>query len=215
MYGAAVGGNLLARAAALLGPYTVHPVASWVTSVLGWAVDVARALGVPRIGMVGAAWATVLARAVVLVPVALLLVSRFELGRPPPAEAAPDPRALRGIVSIAWPSSAQFVVRIAAMLLVNSLVARFFTTATDQTATTAMGLVFRLDAMAAVRTGRWAAAPRRDARRQTLVAHARSLPALSGRRAPRAVLELRAWWSRVGADDALDERACSCLLRFS
>jgi Na+-driven multidrug efflux pump len=34
------------------------------------------------------------------------------------------------------------------MLLVNSLVARFFTTAEDQTATTAMGLVFRLDTMA-------------------------------------------------------------------
>jgi Na+-driven multidrug efflux pump len=34
------------------------------------------------------------------------------------------------------------------MLLVNSLVARFFTTESDQTATTAMGLVFRLDTMA-------------------------------------------------------------------
>jgi Na+-driven multidrug efflux pump len=34
------------------------------------------------------------------------------------------------------------------MLFVNSIVARFFTTATDQTATTAMGLVFRLDTMA-------------------------------------------------------------------
>ena len=34
------------------------------------------------------------------------------------------------------------------MLFVNSLVARFFTTQEDQTATTAMGLVFRLDTMA-------------------------------------------------------------------
>lgn len=34
------------------------------------------------------------------------------------------------------------------MLLVNSLVARFFTTESDQTASTAMGLVFRLDTMA-------------------------------------------------------------------
>ena len=52
------------------------------------------------------------------------------------------------ILSIAWPSTAQYVIRIASMLLVNSLVARFFTTAEDQTATTAIGLVFRLDTMA-------------------------------------------------------------------
>src|SRR5262249_22066199 len=48
----------------------------------------------------------------------------------------------------AWPSSTQFVVRIAGMLLVNSIVARFFTTDRDQSATIAMGLVFRLDTMA-------------------------------------------------------------------
>jgi Na+-driven multidrug efflux pump len=52
------------------------------------------------------------------------------------------------LLSIAWPSSAQFVLRIAGMLLLNSLVARFFTTDTDQTATTAIGVVFRLDTMA-------------------------------------------------------------------
>src|SRR5262249_35298518 len=73
---------------------------------------------------------------------------RYQLLRPPTQAAAPDPVVLREIARIAWPSSAQFVLRIAAMLLVNSLVARFFTTAADQTATTAMGLVFRLDTMA-------------------------------------------------------------------
>jgi Na+-driven multidrug efflux pump len=40
------------------------------------------------------------------------------------------------------------VLRIGAGLFVNSLVARYFTTQTDQSATTAMGLVFRLDTMA-------------------------------------------------------------------
>lgn len=47
-----------------------------------------------------------------------------------------------------WPSSAQFVVRMLAMLLTHSLVARIFTTATDQSATTALGIVFRLETMA-------------------------------------------------------------------
>jgi Na+-driven multidrug efflux pump len=55
---------------------------------------------------------------------------------------------LRQIVHIAWPSSAQLVVRILAMLLTHALVARAFTTANDQTATTALGIVFRLETMA-------------------------------------------------------------------
>jgi Na+-driven multidrug efflux pump len=124
----------------------------------------------------------VVARAIVLVPVALLLVSRFRLGRPPRGHAAPDPRALRELVSMAWPSSAQFVVRIAAMLLVNSLVARFFTTATDQTATTAMGLVFRLDTMALFVAMGWGSAA------QTFVGQ--SLGAGRERRAIHA-----GWWA--------------------
>src|SRR5439155_19307017 len=61
---------------------------------------------------------------------------------------APDKQEILRILSIAWPSSAQFCLRIAAMLLASSLVARAFTTAEDQTATTAKGLVFRLDTMA-------------------------------------------------------------------
>jgi len=149
---------------------------------LSWATDVARVLGIPRMGMVGAAWATVVARAVILVPVALLLASRFKLGRPPPGQAAPDPHVLRHLVGLAWPSSAQFVVRIAAMLLVNSLVARFFTTATDQTATTAMGLVFRLDTMALFVAMGWGSAA------QTFVGQS-----LGARHERRAILA--GWWA--------------------
>jgi Na+-driven multidrug efflux pump len=88
------------------------------------------------------------ARGVVLVPVVWILLRRFRVLRPPRGEVGPARDVLGRIARLAWPSSAQFVVRIAAMLLVNSLVARFFTTASDQTATTAIGLVFRLDTMA-------------------------------------------------------------------
>jgi putative MATE family efflux protein len=116
--------------------------------VLDWATGLARVVGAPRMGMVGAAWATIAARAVVIVPIAAMLWRRFRVGLPVRGAGAPDGKELRAIVRLAWPSSAQFVVRIAAMLLVNSLVARYFTTATDQTATTAIGLVFRLDTMA-------------------------------------------------------------------
>ena len=175
-----VAGNVLNLLLAVLLIFGPGPA----PRALSWATHLARLLGVPRMGMVGAAWATVAARAVVLVPVALLLASRFGLGRPPKGRggAAPDPRVLRSLVSLAWPSSAQFVVRIAAMLLVNSLVARFFTTATDQTATTAMGLVFRLDTMALFVAMGWGSAA------QTFVGQN-----LGARKERRAILA--GWWA--------------------
>ena len=113
---------------------------------LAWGRPIARLLHVPRLGMIGAAWATVLARSVVLLPTVLVLVARWKdlLQR---KYLVPISKELRVLLSLAWPSSAQFVVRIAAMLVLHSIVARNFTTATDQTATVAMGLVFRPDTM--------------------------------------------------------------------
>lgn len=115
--------------------------------MLAWATPISAALHIPRMGMVGAAWAAVLARCIVLVPNVIILARRFDIF-PPKHERAPDAGEIKQLLSIAWPSSAQFFLRIAAMLFFNSLVARFFTTDADQTATTAMGLVFRLDTMA-------------------------------------------------------------------
>jgi putative MATE family efflux protein len=113
-----------------------------------WAGGIATALHVPKMGMLGAAWATIIARTVALVPTCVVLVRRFQIVLPPAGSRGPDRGEMKRLVSLAWPSSTQFVLRITGMLLLNSLVARFFTTSTDQTATTAMGLVFRLDTMA-------------------------------------------------------------------
>jgi putative MATE family efflux protein len=118
-----------------------------INPALAWGASAARALSVPTMGMAGAAWATIAARALVLLPMLLIMVRRFDVF-PKAGSRAPDPKELRRILKLAWPSSAQFVLRIAAALLVNSLVARFFTTERDQTATTAMGLVFRVDTLA-------------------------------------------------------------------
>jgi putative MATE family efflux protein len=138
-----VGGNVLNLLLAVVLIFGPGPAPAW----LGWSTEIARTLGIPRLGMIGAAWASVVARTIALVPNVVILARRFAVF-PPKGERAPDRRELARIVDIAWPSSAQFVLRIAAMLLVNSLVARFFTSAEDQTASTAMGLVFRLDTMA-------------------------------------------------------------------
>jgi putative MATE family efflux protein len=116
-------------------------------AVFAWGPPIAEALGIPRMELLGAAWATLIARVVALVPALLFLVRRFGLfrfrSRPPL-----DGPLARSIVNLGWPSSTQLVVRISAMLLVHSLVARTFTTDDDQTATTALGIVFRLETMA-------------------------------------------------------------------
>ena len=138
-----VSGNLFNVLLAVLLVYGPGPAPKF----LGWATSIASALHIPRLGMLGAAWATIIARCLVLVPSVIILARRFDVF-PPRGRRGPDWKEMRRIGSIAWPSSAQFFLRIAAMLFVNSLVARFFTTQDDQTATTAMGLVFRLDTMA-------------------------------------------------------------------
>jgi Na+-driven multidrug efflux pump len=97
--------------------------------------------------LLGAAWATILARAFTLCPLLYLVINRFGLFRRG-ARGGLDRRTAREIITIAWPSSTQLVLRILAMLAVHALVARHFTTQSDQSATTALGIVFRLETMA-------------------------------------------------------------------
>jgi putative MATE family efflux protein len=113
----------------------------------GWGPSIARALGIPRLGLVGAAWATVLARIVVLVPLGIIVVRRFGFFRRD-TRGTFDRGLERELWRLGWPSSTQLVVRIAAMLAIHSLVARAYTTSGDQSATTALGVVFRLETMA-------------------------------------------------------------------
>jgi MATE family, multidrug efflux pump len=139
-----VGGNVLNVLLAIVFIYGPGPAPAH----LAWGAAIARLLHVPRMGMIGAAWATIAARALTLVPTAVILGRRHGIVFPEKGRRGPSGREIGHLLHIAWPSSAQFVIRIAAMLLVNAIVARAFTTERDQTATTAMGLVFRLDTMA-------------------------------------------------------------------
>ncbi|HEX6767698.1 MAG TPA: MATE family efflux transporter [Polyangiaceae bacterium] len=114
---------------------------------LAWGPPIARALGIPRLELQGAAWATLIARCVALVPALFVLTKRFYLFRRDGRGRA-SPSTMKTIAGLAWPSSAQLVLRVAGMLFVQSLGARAFTTETDQTVTTALGIVFRLETMA-------------------------------------------------------------------
>jgi putative MATE family efflux protein len=132
--------NLFLAVLLVYGPGDAPPV-------FAWGPPIARALGVPRMQVIGAAWATIIARTVTLLPLLFLVIRRFGLFSR--GMRGGFDRAIAGtIYRIAWPSSTQLVIRILAMLAVHALVARTFTTQTDQSATTALGIVFRLETMA-------------------------------------------------------------------
>lgn len=132
--------NLVLAVLMVYGPGDAPPIFSW-------GPPIARLLHIPRMELIGAAWATVIARTVVLLPLLFIVEKRFRIVRDL-RRFAPDPAQLRAIAALAWPASTQFVVRIMAMLLTHSLVARTFTTPIDQRATTALGVVFRLETLA-------------------------------------------------------------------
>ena len=116
-------------------------------AIFAWGRPIASLLHIPRMELMGAAWATLIARFIVLVPLIAILMKRFGLFLSN-QRVAPQREIIALIVRLGWPSSAQLVVRIVAMLVTHSLVARAFTTPTDQSATTALGIVFRLETMA-------------------------------------------------------------------
>ncbi len=138
-----VGANVINVVLAVLLIYGPGPA----PPLFAWGQPVASALGIPRMGLMGAAWATVLARVVVLLPTAFILVRRFELFGGD-SHGPPSRPIISQLWSLGWPSSAQLVVRIVGMLITHRLVAQAFTTESDQTATTGLGIVFRLETMA-------------------------------------------------------------------
>src|SRR5262249_53825291 len=117
-------------------------------AAFAWGSTVARLLHIPRMGVMGAAWATLLARMLALIPLTLVLVWRFRLSLPRWSIFKKPRREFYRLLHHACPISAQMGIRVAAMVLVSAFVAHFFTTQTDQTASVALGLVFRLDTLA-------------------------------------------------------------------
>jgi putative MATE family efflux protein len=138
-----VGANVLNFVLAILLVYGPGPA----PELFAWGPALAAWLGLPRMELQGAAWATLIARAIAILPLGVIVVRRFDLLESL-RRFLPDLGLLRQISNLAWPSSAQLVVRIVAMLFTHALVARAFTTPSDQTATTALGIVFRLETMA-------------------------------------------------------------------
>jgi putative MATE family efflux protein len=115
--------------------------------VFGWGPPLAALLHIPRMELVGAAWATVLARCIGLVPIFYISFRRFGLFGAEDRR-LPDLAQMRRIWDIGWPTSSQLVVRVLAIFVVVSVAQRLYTTAEDQSMSTALGLVLRLETMA-------------------------------------------------------------------
>jgi putative MATE family efflux protein len=116
-------------------------------TIFAWGPPLAELLGLPRLELVGAAWATVLARLVALIPTFFLCFHRHGLFRAN-SRVAPCPRVMRRIWDVGWPTSSQLVVRIVAVLAVIAFAQRGYTTDTDQGTATALGVVLRWETMA-------------------------------------------------------------------
>jgi putative MATE family efflux protein len=113
----------------------------------GWGPPIAQMLGIPRMELVGAAWATVIARCIGLIPIFYISSRRFGLFGPRD-RLAPDLTQMRRIWDIGWPTSSQLVVRVLAIFVVVAVAQRLYTTEGDQSMSTALGLVLRLETMA-------------------------------------------------------------------
>ena len=112
-----------------------------------WGPPLAESLGIPRMELVGAAWATVLARCFGLFPIFYIAYRRFGLFAGP-ERSGPNLALMRRIWEIGWPTSSQLVVRVLAIFVVVAVAQRLYTTSDDQSMSTALGLVLRLETMA-------------------------------------------------------------------
>lgn len=112
-------------------------------ALFAWGPVLAETLGIPRLGVVGAAWGTVIARGVVALPAFYLLARDFYTFKL--SSFLPTRDELGRIFGIAWPSVAQYGVRVLAILCLLAVVAHLFTTENDPSALSAMGVCIRLD----------------------------------------------------------------------
>ena len=149
-----VGGNLLNIVLNVPLIYGPGPY----PEVFAWGQPIAVALDIPRLGVEGAAWATLIGRTVPVLIGALLLARRgggmgFSM-----AAFRPHWDELRTIFRVGWPSSAQLVLRILAVLVFISLVNAIYTSPDDQSALTAYSICLRLETMALFVGMGWGAA---------------------------------------------------------
>jgi putative MATE family efflux protein len=149
-----VGGNVLNIVLNVFLIYGTGPR----PDVFNWALPIAEALNVPRLGVEGAAWATLIGRTVPVVIGALLLANRRGGPRFHVLYLRPRWDEIKSLVTIGWPSSAQLVVRVGTILVFISLINANYTTAGDVSVLTGYSICLRLETMALFVGMGWGAA---------------------------------------------------------
>lgn len=149
-----VGGNLLNIFLNIFLIYGAGPR----PEVFAWAQPIAEALSIPRLGVTGAGWATLIGRTVPVLIGAVLLVRRSGGPRFHKAYLKPMREELRTLFRIGWPSSAQLIVRVGAVLVFISLVNANYTSVGDPSALTAFSICLRLETMVLFLSMGWGAA---------------------------------------------------------
>ncbi len=139
-----VGGNVLNILLNVLFIYGPGPL----PDPLAGFGPVAAALGIPRMGVVGAAWATVIGRTVAVLVGAWLLWRRLGLRLHAARTWVPRWNELRILMRLGGPTSAQLVLRVGAVLVLLSLVAGNYTTEQDPSVLAALGICLRLETAA-------------------------------------------------------------------
>ncbi len=112
-----------------------------------WGQPVARAFDIPPMGVIGAAWASLFGR---LLPVAIgiwILVRRRGGPKFHWVYLRPMKKELSALLRLAWPNSAQLVLRLGLVLFLIALVNGHYTTDSDQSTMTAYSICMRLETL--------------------------------------------------------------------
>ncbi|MCA9531149.1 MAG: MATE family efflux transporter [Myxococcales bacterium] len=149
-----VGGNVVNLFLNVVFIYGTGPA----PELLAWGRPVAAALGVPAMGLSGAAWATLIARTVPVLVGLAVLAWGLTGTRLRWVYLRPDGRVLGALIRIGWPSSAQLVLRVGLALFIVALVSAEYTTAADPSALAAYSICLRLETMALFIGMGWGAA---------------------------------------------------------
>jgi putative MATE family efflux protein len=137
-----VGGNalnLFLNMLLVFGPGPHPPLLAWVRPI-------ALTFDVPRMGLQGTAYATLVARTLPVM-IGLLVLIRVIGGAFEKEQMRPNKEMLIRLVRLGWPSSAQLVIRIGAILVLFALINASYTTADDAHTLTAYSICLRLETL--------------------------------------------------------------------
>ena len=126
------------------GPTLVLIVANVLNVVAGPFLIFGLA-GLPRMGLMGSAWATIGARGVGCMLALWLCLRERSALLPTGRKWIPKRVVLARIVRMALPNTLQLLVRVCSLIFLIAIVNRAFTTEADQSATAAFGIGIRID----------------------------------------------------------------------